>query len=99
MNEAPACVAAQQGELGDEPVTIQSRVLDQGAGTPYVTARCDRWPEGPELGHKIGSWTHTEELTMLAGWGRMLVAWLCVSFRLGALSVLRDSQLKEVGRK
>lgn len=99
MNEAPACIAAQQGELGDEPIAIQSCVLDQGAGAPYVTPRCDRWPEGPELGHKIGSWTHTEELTMLAGWGRMLVACQCMSLRLGGLWVLRDSQLQEVGRK
>ena len=90
VNEAHACVAAQKGELGDEAIAIQSCVLDQGTGAPHVTPRRDRWPEGPELGNKIGSQTQKRRETMLAGWGRMLVARLYVALKLGDLWVLRD---------
>lgn len=88
VNEASVCIAAQQGELGDESITIQSCVLHQGAGAPHVTPRCDRWPEGPELGNKIGSWTQKRRAEQAGRLGKdaggmavcVLQAWGCLSY-------------------
>lgn len=54
VDEAPARVAPEQRELGDEAVAAQRAVLHRGPGAPHVPHGRDRRPEGSASGDKTG---------------------------------------------
>lgn len=54
VDEAPAGVAPEQAELGDETVAAECGVLHRETGTPHVPHGCDRRPEGSGAGEKRG---------------------------------------------